>query len=80
MIELPNWVAAAVKVLTYAIFGPPLVLSAVFGAGLIIFMIAHPIWVAIRGHSADGPFHPITRLVLGLIGLGLLWSFIGPLL
>ena len=78
MLELPSWVATAVEVFAYIVFWPPLVLYAVICAGCIIFMIAHPIWGAIRGHSADGPFHPITRLLLGLIGLGLLWSFIAP--
>ena len=78
MTELPSWVASAVEVFAYVVFGPPLVLYAVICAGCIIFMIAHPIWVAIRGHDTNDALHPITRLLLGLIDLGLLWSFIGP--
>ena len=59
-------------------FGPPLVLYAVFCVGGIIVAVAYLIWGAIRGHSGDGPLHPVTRLVLGLIGLGLLYELIAP--
>lgn len=78
MSDLPTWVAPVVEVLAYVFFGPPLVLYAVFCAGFIVVAIAHPIWGAIRGRSADGHLDPITRIVIGLVGLGLLWQMLAP--
>ena len=78
MVELPNWVGTALEVFSYVVFGPFLILYAVFGAGCIIVSVAYPIWCAIRGHDANGALHPITRLVLGILGFGLLYPFIAP--
>lgn len=78
MTELPIWVAPVVEALTYVFFGPLLVLYAVFGAGIMVVAIAYPIWVAFRGRDADGSVPPFVRIVIGLVGLGLLWQMIAP--
>lgn len=78
MTELPSWVAPVVEVLAYVFFWPPLVLYAVFGVGIMVVAIAYPLWGAFRGRSADGPLDPITRIVIGLVGLGLLWQVLAP--
>ena len=78
MTDLPSWVVDAVEVLFYVVIGPPLVVWVVFCAGFIIVVIVHPIWVAVRGRDYRKPVDPFTRTVAGLVGLGLLWSFIRP--
>ena len=78
MIELPSWAITALEVFYYAVFGPPLALYVAVAVGVVIFVIAHPIWVAIRGHSAGEPLPPITRLMFGFIGFGLLWWMAAP--
>ncbi len=78
MKELPAWVAPVVEVLAYVFFGPPLVLYAVFCVGFMVVATAHPIWVAFRGRDADGTVPPFVRIVIGLVGLGLLWQMTAP--
>lgn len=78
MTEFPSWAAAAIEALAYVFFGPPLVLYAVFCAGFMIIAIAYPILGAIRGHGTNGPLGPITRIFIGLVGLGVLWQMIAP--
>ena len=79
MTELPNWVAPIVEVLAYVFFGPPLVFYAVVvGFMVVVVAIMHPIWGAIFGRSVDGPLDSNTRIVIGLVGLGLLWQMIAP--
>lgn len=83
MADLPSWVTVVVEVLYYAIAIPALALSGVL---LVLFMggaIAMPIWGAIFGRTPGErkrvePLHPITRLVLSLMGLGLLWVVVAP--
>lgn len=82
MTELPSWVGTALEVLFHAI--PDLVwflsvaLAVVFMGGTIVVLIWGAIFGRIPGErGAVEPPHPITRLVLGVIGLGLSWSFIG---
>ena len=76
MIELPSWAAAAVEVLYYAIAGPAWALLAVLLVICVVGSIGAPIWAAIFGRlpgDRGEPLHPITRLVVGLIGLGVLF-------
>ena len=83
MIELPSWVAAAVEVLYYAIAVPAWALLAVLLVLCMVGGIAAPIWGAIFGRLPGDrggvePLHPITRLVVGLVGFGLLYSLVAP--
>ena len=85
MTELPSWAGTAIEALYYAIADLIWFLSVALAMVFMVGTIAVPIWGAIFGRipgersRVELP-HPTTRLVLGLIGLGLLWSFIGPLL
>ena len=83
MIELPSWASTALDVLYYAVSNPVWILLVAVAGLVMIFVAAYPIWCAIRGRGLDEgrgvePLHPIMRLVLALIGLGLLWSFVAP--
>ena len=80
MTDLPNWLARALDVFHYVFVVPLLVIYAVICVGMIIFVIAHPIWVAIRGHYDNDTLHSITRIVLVVIAVGVLWSVIAPLI
>ena len=67
----------------WAVFGPILILLAAFVVIAIIVSIAYPIWAAIRGRVL-GKFggveaiSPMLRLILGFLGLTLLYSLIAP--
>ena len=81
MIDLPSWAAIALDVFYYSVFGPLLILYAVFGVVFMIAAIAVPIWAAIFGRvpgERGEPPAPITRLVIGLAGLALLCSLVLP--
>ena len=83
MIDLPNWAAAAVEVLYYAVAVPAVALSAVLLVLCMVGAIAVPIWGTIFGRlpgdrGGAEPLHPIARLVVGLAGLGLLCSLVVP--
>ena len=78
MIELPSWAVAAVEVLYYAIAVPAWALLAVLLALAVVGSIGTPIRAAIFGRllgDRGESLHPIMRLMVGLIGLGVLWSF-----
>ena len=83
MIEFPSWAGAALEVLYYAVAVPAAALSAVLLVLCMVGGIAAPIWGAIFGRLPGDrggvePLHPITRLVVGLVGFGLLYSLVVP--
>ena len=83
MIDLPSWAGVALEVLYYAVAVPAVVLSAVLLALCMVGGIAVPIWGAFFGRLPGDrggvePLHPITRLVVGLAGFGLLYLLVVP--